>query len=393
MNAALLLEGSMKMSRHMMSGLLAGAFAAMLATPAAAQTRYTFTRIADSTLFGELREPVALNDAGQVSFVTTLPSGVAGVFVGSGGAVTTVADNSGDFATFGFPGINGRGQVTFYGNKIVRSGFYSGPDGATPLIENHGAVEAFVGDIYSSPSGAFSASHAILRLPGFQQEIFVSNGGRPTRVADTSGLFGLLDLDPRVNAFGKVVFHGTRRDGSDGIFAGRGGALTTIAETSDTFAVFLDSPAINDRGQVLFQAFLSDGTHGLFLSSHEEISTVLNSTGAFFDFGRAPAINDRGQIAFEGMAGDLVGIFTGGDPVADRVIAVDDPLDGSTVSSFGGLAFDSALNNRGQLAFIVTLKDGRTGIYRADPIRGRHDDDDADESARVGSSGTRAERE
>ena len=93
------------------------------------------------------------------------------------------------------------------------------------------------------------------------------------------------------------------------------------------------------------------------------------------------------------MTGDLVGIFTGGDPVADRVIAVDDPLDGSTVDSFGPLAFDSALNNRGQLAFIVTLKDGRTGIYRADPIRGRHDEAHADEGARAGSPGTRAERE
>jgi hypothetical protein len=65
----------------------------------------------------------------------------------------------------------------------------------------------------------------------------------------------------------------------------------------------------------------------------------------------------------------LVGIFTGGDPVADRVIAVDDALDGSTVARFEVLAFDSALSNRGQLAFIVTLADGRTGVYRADPHR------------------------
>jgi hypothetical protein len=366
------------MPRRMMSGLFVGAVATMLVTPAAAQPRYKFTRIADSTLFGELREPVALNDKGQVSFVATLPNGVTGVFVGSGGAVATVADNTRDFSTFGFPGINGRGQVTFYGNQLARSGFYAGTaaDGPTPLIENHGAVQAFVGDIYSSPSGSFSAGHGILRLPGFQQEIFVSDGGRPARVADTSGLFALLDLDPRVNAFGKVVFHGTRRDGSDGIFVGRGGALTTIADSSAVFAFFSDSPAINDRGQVLFQAILNDGTNGLFLSSHGVISTVLDSTGSFFDFGRAPAINDRGQIAFEGSTADLVGIFTGGDSVADRVIAVDDPLDGSTVDSFFPLAFDSALNNRGQLAFIVTLADGRTGIYRADPIRGDGDDTD-----------------
>jgi hypothetical protein len=357
------------MQRRMTSGLFAGALAAMLATPAAAQTRYTFTRIADSTGFGVLREPVALNDAGQVSFVTTLPSGVTGVFVGSGSAVTTVADDSRDFATFGAPGINGRGEVTFFGNKVVLSGFYAGPDGSTPLIENHGAVEAFVGEIYSSPSGSFSAGHAILRLPGFQQEIIVSDGGRATRVADTSGIFVSLDQDPRVNASGKVAFHGTRRDGSEGIFVGRGGALTTIADASADFAFFADSPAINDRGDVLFGATLNDGTSGLFLSHRGVISTVLDTTGSVGDFGRAPAINAHGQIAFEGTIGDLVGIFTGGDPVADRAIAVGDPIDGSTVAAFGPLAFDSALNNRGQLAFIVELADGRAGIYRADPVR------------------------
>ena len=360
----------------MRTGFFAGALAAMLVTPAAAQTRYTFTRIADSTGFGALLEPVALNDAGQVSFVTTLDTGVTGVFVGSGGAVTTVADDSVKFTSFGFPGINGRGQVTFYGNQAVHSGFYAGTDGSTVLIENRGAVQAFVGDIYSSPSGSFSAGHAILRLPGFQTEIVVSDGGRATRIVDTSGLFGLLDQDPRVNASGKVAFHGTRRDGSDGIFVGRGGALTTIADSSAVFLFFADSPAINDRGDVLFQGTLTDGTNGLFLSHRGEIRTVLDSTGAFADFGRAPAINARGQIAFQGRIGDFAGIFTGGDPVADRVIAVGDPIDGSTVEAFGPLAFDSALNNRGQLAFIVQLADGRTGIYRADPIRGHHDGSD-----------------
>ena len=365
------------MQRQILSGLFVGTLAAALVSPTAAETRkYAFTPIADSSVFGDIRPPVALNDAGQVVFVTTLPTGVTGVFVGNGGDVMAVADDTGDFSTFGFPGMNGRGQATFYGNKVAHSGFYAGTDGATVLIENRGAVQSFVGDIYSSPSGSFSAGHAILRLPGFQQEIVVGKGGRATRVADTSGLFGSLDLDPRVNASGRVVFHGTRRDGSQGIFVGQGGVLTTIADTPGPFAFFSDSPAINDRGHVLFQALLGDlTTTGLFLSREGRISTVLDSTGAFSDFGVAPALNRRGQIAFEGATwSGLVGIFTGGDPVADRVIAVGDPLDGSIVSVLDVLAFDSALNNRGQIAFIVTLADGRTGVYRADPARG--DDQD-----------------
>jgi len=69
----------------------------------------------------------------------------------------------------------------------------------------------------------------------------------------------------------------------------------------------------------------------------------------------------------------LAGIFTGGDPVADRVIAVGDALDGSTVSGFDPLSFASSLNNAGQIAFLVRLADGRTAVYRADPKTGQLD--------------------
>jgi hypothetical protein len=360
------------MKRRARFALLVWTVAAMPVSLASApDPKYTFVRIADSMDFAEIRPPVALNDAGQVAFVAIVPTGVTGVFVGGDGEVTLVADDTQDFTFFGFPGINGRGQATFYGGKADRTGFYAGAGGATVLVESRGAVQAFVGDIYSSPSGAFSVGHAILRLPGFQQEIVVGKGGHATRVVDTSGLFQSLDFDPRVNASGQVAFHATRRDGSEGIFVGEGGALTTVADTSGPFVFFLPSPAINDRGHVLFQALLADfATTGLFLSRQGKISTVLDSTGAFAGFGDAPALNSRGEVAFEGTTWmGLLGIFTGGDPVADRVIAVDDPLDGSTVQALDGLAFDAALNDRGQIAFIATLADGRTGVYRADPTK------------------------
>jgi hypothetical protein len=121
---------------------------------------------------------------------------------------------------------------------------------------------------------------------------------------------------------------------------------------------------VNARGDVLFQAGVNapDGSliAGLFLSRHGEIRTVLDSTGAFGDFGGAPGLNARSQIAFQGTANPnpnvpdatrLTGIFTGGDPVADRVLAVGDAIDGSTVSSFDRLSFASSLNNGGQIAF------------------------------------------
>jgi len=315
--------------------------------------------------------PAALNDAGQVAFVAAPTEAVTGVFVGSGGDIITAADTTTTFTFFGFPGINGLGEATYFGTKRNQhSGYYAGLDAAFAIVEDRGAVHGFPGDIFSSPSGSFSTADVGLSLPRSAQAIVTSDGGRAIRVVDTSGSFQALDHDPRVNAAGLVAFHAIRRDSSEGIFVGKGGALTTIADTSGPFLFFNDSPAINDPGDVLFQAAVNasngDVINGLFLSSHGEIRTVLDSTGAFRNFGDAPALNAKGRIAFLGTTyAEVLGIFTGGDAVADRVIAVGDALDGSTVSTLG--TFWSSLNNAGQIAFVAQLADGRSAVYRADP--------------------------
>ena len=273
------------MHRYLTSSLLVAGLAACAVSPAAAQSRYTFTRIADTSDFPDgIEAPVALNDGGEVAFAAFRPGGVKGVFVGRGGAIGTVADTSNTFTFFGLIGINGLGQATFFANKGDHlGGYYAGINGAATIVENRGAVLGSGGDIFSSPSGAFSAVNIVPRLPRQQQVIIAGEGGRAIRIADTSGLFQSLDLDPRVNASGRVAFHGTRRDFSEGLFVGSGGALKLIADTSGPFVAFKDAPAINDRGDVLFQADVSasDGSliTGLFLGRHGEIRPVVDSTG------------------------------------------------------------------------------------------------------------------
>jgi len=80
----------------------------------------------------------AVNDNGRVAFVgydVFEGQGVRGVYVGSGGAVSTVADSSGPLGTFGpFIGINNRDEVAFLawldGGDLESggSGIYTGPD-------------------------------------------------------------------------------------------------------------------------------------------------------------------------------------------------------------------------------------------------------------------------
>jgi hypothetical protein len=358
-------------------------------TTFAAHSKYSFTRIADNT--GPLSEvgiaPVAINDAGQVAFLANLNTGESVLLVGSGGPLTTVARTSSDFrqlgfatpfdrqkATHGFPSINGLGQVTFGATRMDGVvGIFGGVDGTIPIIDNSVGF-AFDGDPFSSGSGSLTAVEATILIANRPRHaIVVGNGGPLTRIADTSQAFSELDADPRINGSAQVAFHGIRRDGSEGIFVGNGSALITIADTTGPFASFSDAPAISDNGLILFQATVKASSAGLeapslFLSSGGTITIVADASGPFTSFGFAPAINAQGQIAFLGTTkSGKVGIFTGGDSDKDRILAIGDHLDGSTVFDLSVLSFRTGLNNGGQVAFIAQLADGRTGVYRADP--------------------------
>ncbi len=76
--------------------------------------QYTFTKIADTSgPFSGFFEP-SINAGGTVAFRANLDAGGQGIFTGSGGPVTTIADTSGPFLLFDpLPSINAAGTVTF----------------------------------------------------------------------------------------------------------------------------------------------------------------------------------------------------------------------------------------------------------------------------------------
>jgi hypothetical protein len=357
------------MQQRSMATFVVAAFSLVALAPGAAHAQYRFTRIVDgSGPIGLNGSPAAINDAGQVTFGGDSQSG-PGIFVGSGGPVSTVADTSNGFRFFGFSSIDGQGKVSFFGiRNDGSSGIFSGPGGVTTFLDDTGPISGFGGDSHSSVSGAFTTVHAFRRDGG--QSIFAGKGGPPlTLIADTSGPFSGFDVDPRVNASGQVAFQGFLRSGGSGIFVGNGGALAPIADISGGFAEFEGAPSINDRGEVAFAGELTSGESGIFVSSDGQIRTLVDSSGPFADlllFSR-PTLNAKGEVAFLGFLDNFQsGLFVGPDPVADRVILVGDPLDGSTVAGIS--VFGDHFNNVGQLAFTVVLADGRTLIVRADPV-------------------------
>src|SRR5262249_4310803 len=94
---------------------------------------------------------------------------------------------------------------------------------------------------------------------------------------------------------------------------------------------------------------------------------LVGANGAFEGF-RGALVNRAGLVAFSATPrGGRLGVYAGADPVADRIIALGDPLLGSVVAAFA--LNPVSVNEAGQLAVRVSLADGGQAIVRADPVR------------------------
>jgi len=123
--------------------------------------------------------------------------------------------------------------------------------------------------------------------------------------------------------------------------------------------------AIDDGGRI---AFVADPLASPFESGTKAVvvdtTPVATSGGPFSDFG-AVALDASGGVAFlASLDAGGSGIFRGSDPIADKVIATQDELFGSTVVGLG--LQRGGLNAGGQIAFVADLADGRRVIARAD---------------------------
>jgi len=348
---------------------------------------FTFTKIADDSgpfsfvdvFFGP--EPV-INNRGTVAFLTNLDTGGEGIFTGSGGATTTIAiaDDSGPSGTFGTfrspPALNDEGTVAFtaFLSTGVPRGFFGGG-----LFTSNGGSTTFIADSNLEPA-IFLGNPEINNegtiaitgwRPGEGDRLFTVSGGATTLIADSSGPFSSVG-STAINDAGTVAFFASLDEGGNGLFTTSGGAITSIADSSGPFG-FLLGGAINNAGTVAFSAFRDfqdflegGGGGGIFTSSGGVTTIIADNTGLFRTFPGSLAINDAGTVAFlasldEGGSG----IFTGPNPVTDKVIATGDTLFGSTVTSLKYTR--KGLNNAGQLTFFAQLADGSSGIFRADP--------------------------
>jgi hypothetical protein len=359
---------------------LAAAIAVSAAVPVAASAAdYSYRTIAEGSEFGQCP---AINNFGAVAFRQTVFNEETfndedSVMRGSGGSLTTIADESDGFTSiFGNPSINDLGAVAFDGNPVGadRELLVRGSGG--PLTEiaragNAQRFDSFTADVSLNLFGRVAFTGELNDAIG-DEGLFEGSGGPvATRyLASTSEFAGSIS-PPSLNELEFVSFVENTDLGVRGVFRqGPGGDVTTIADESSGLSGFGSWTSLNNLGRVAFEAFDESGGEAVYTGRGGPLTEVA-STADGYDFfgGRGPSINDLGQVAFQAEFGGFSGsgVFTGPDPVEDAVIRTGDVVDGKTVQSVS--ACREMLNARGQVAARVTFEDFSQAIVRASPRR------------------------
>ena len=375
---------------------LAVVLGAMLSDAQAQATgQYTFTKVADSVEDGF--DPnsfgcAAINTRGDIAFRAgrLAPDGfntIPGVYrANADGTLTTIAEDPKRFVFIGFnPSINDSGQVSFAarldgGNKPDTEAIFRGEGKKLTTIAttadrfaffgfdtsiNDGGEVAFAAELDNGDEGLFSGSGA-------------RKGGVTTHYLTSTSQFDGSDSRPSINGSGDIAF-AESIDFARGIFVGQEGVFTEIVapDPSDP-SIGYGTPTLNDAGTAAFQRSFTDEATQEFVEqivtgNGGPLTVVADTRDEFAFFGfRPPSINDDGEVAFHATLDDgTSGIFVGSDPVADRVIATGDTLDGSIVQN---LVFcEEGLSDSGELAFVAQLEDPsapdgfRTAVFRATP--------------------------
>jgi hypothetical protein len=340
------------------------------AAPAAPS--YTYTRIADTLgPFRELLTP-SLNNRGDVVFGALLHDGGRTMLTGNEDGLVVVADTRTDaFDQMTLGSINDRGIIAFVS--------YREGDGAADTVWtwDHGQRRRIADTrdgrfLYTRGSPQINASGAVAfwarTADGFDG-IFVQDKHGPLRMLVGGPAFATLDAVPAFTDSGKLAF-GAQLAGTglNTIMVADQRGVRLLADNTGRFHVFSPAPGLNAAGTVVFHAGQDGGPYVIATVTHAGERDVADNgdNGVRFREVYRPTINAVGTVAFQAITGGrgVAGVFTGPDPVADRVIGGDDTwLDGDRIES---VDFFRGLNDRGQIAFVAHFLTW-SALYRADP--------------------------
>jgi len=308
----------------------------------------------------------AVNDAGTVAFQAALRGGGTGVFTSSGGAVAEAAGPALLAGVTSHPDLNGAGAMSFYGDTPDGGqAVFLLRDGCLQTIADTQGLFASIGPLGPTMNEAGVVAFRADRLEGVYG-IFVGDVAAVATVADTEGPWSRFHGLPVINRGGAVVFRADRKDGVQGIYVDHGGDIRTVAETGDLFETLALFPSVNDHGTAAFAATLRAGGAGIFTVDDGRITRSIDTDGAFESCRGALITSAGAVVCIATPRGGTLGLFGGPDPEADRILALGDPLLGSSVADLASNPV--SVNAAGHVAVRATLADGKQLILRADPV-------------------------
>jgi hypothetical protein len=307
------------------------------------------------------------------------------------------------------PSINEKGEVAFQGNlrrlagradcdtteqRARRQGVFLGRGG--PLTTIAHTINPPGGDFISEflvadqSVNTFGQVALVPELDGtFDQGLFVGARNRAFDerfLADhpTPDGFDFNNLSSRVslNERGQIAFESGLNDRPvGGIFLSEpDGTFRTIVDDSGRFASVAD-PSLNILSRVAFTADRFDEDSSQIFSVNTSrggaVTTVAESSPGGYASFREPSLNDLGAVAFTAdvqpdpdVFVTFQGVFTGRDPVRDKVLQAGDLYEGVPVTSVVTCA--EALNNVGQIVMTVFSENPetfevRTFVVKATP--------------------------
>lgn len=332
----------------------------------------------------------AIDENGTVAFAGDDPLGNEKLFVGNGGALTTIHLDAGGYSDVTSVQVNAAGHLVWtsdrMGTQLMQGAYRSNTSGSFSMILEEGPVffdpaDPYVGsNIAMSPNGTVAYSTIVNGNGALHRHAVV---GASAVLRSGSGTFyNTLRLD--VNDAGEVPVQMEYSDPTLGlargilIFDSPGRLLAAIDTAVEKMGIGEQPrPAINASGAVAFSTNSttsmtfydppddSNGTvvavvsitPGIYIATPTAFGQpsvltqrVDTSTG-FSSFGPDVLLNDQGTVVFSAsktFGGS--GIYQGPDPVADKILEQGDTMDGRLFS----IVKLGELNNAGQLTLLTS---------------------------------------
>jgi hypothetical protein len=333
-----------------------------------ARAGYTYTSMLPADYYTtSAANYVAINNLGEVASIGYINGNDQQIAISNGSQTIGILNPPADNSLGEDIWLNDAGQVVARSDSTI---FTAAQGSYSPLNDTTGYVlndDNFVAANVTNSPIAWVGYNPV----NFSRDLFLTSGTTTRTLATTGSAYSDIYY-PYMNASDTVCYTTEASTSTQtSVFVTNGTTTRTIAVASSNDRD-IEADGIDNNGDVLWNEYLTNGNQNLWLTSPTGTNTLIaNTTGAYQSFSDpysfAATLSPSGQVAFIAtLKNGNVGIFTGSDPVADKVIQEGDPLFGGTVGSV--ISFSpQGLNDNGSLAFLADTQNG-SYVVRADPV-------------------------